>query len=277
MAGSSPSGLESVTFRTADYAGTDCDPQLIVYYDITATVEDISSGEHTVKAYADGTNLGIIVDEGEAGEVSDTTLLSGASVPPNDNVWISFTNGSMPYVEYQKITVDDILVQHIIYEQDTTFQDLTEYDNNATPTFITTSSDPDVTATLQNFRPIEENICTAGLTEETPEMLTEVPEMPDEFYTEGEVEHLPGAILINNLLDAGGIPHDLFWIPAVFGLAAVAVVLSYHFLKSMLLVGIIGGVIILFFALTGAVPLWTFFIYAIIAAGMLVSERVFGW
>ena len=264
----------SVAECTQVYVKVDYTPSTI-----KATVAGFSDSEHLWKAYADGTYLMISLDGDTSwdGVNSARTALGGTSVPANDNDWVSFTNGSMPYVEYQKITVDDTLVQYIIYEQDTTFHDQTAYENDATPTFITTSSDPDVTATLQNFRPIEESICTAGLTEETPEMLTEAPEQPAEFYTEGEVEHLPGAILINNLLDAGGIPHDLFWIPAVFGLAAVAVVLSYHFLKSMLLVGIIGGVIILFFALTGAVPLWTFFIYAIIAAGMLVSERVFGW
>jgi hypothetical protein len=165
----------------------------------------------------------------------------------------------------------------IQYEHDNTFHDLSSYDNDATPTFRTTSSDPDVSATFQNFRPIKEAVCTAGITEETPEMLTTPPEMPAEFYTEGSVNHLPGAALINNLLDAGGIPQDLFWIPFCFGLAAVASVFSYYFLKSMFFISIIGGVIILFFAATGAIPLWTFLIYAIIAGGVLVSERTFGW
>jgi hypothetical protein len=239
---------------------------------VSVTATDVSSGEHTVKTVRSGTTLKIYVDDVEKG--STTT---SSSVPNNSNSWSFLTNGSMLYMEYHKITIGGTLKQHIVYERDTIFDDLTEYNNDATPTFPTTSSDPDVSATFQNFKPIQEARCTTGLTEETPEMLTEAGEMPPEFYTEGSVNHLPGAELINTLLDKGGIPHDLFWIPAIFGLAAIVCIGSYYFLRSMLFIGIIGGVIILFFALTGAIPLWTFFIYGVIIAGVLVSERVFGW
>jgi hypothetical protein len=239
---------------------------------VEVTATGISSGQHTIKTTADGTNLKIYVDDVE----KDSEALGGVSVPNNGNNWSFVTNGSMPYMEYQKIWCPSTtLTQHIIYERDTVFDDQTEYNNDATPTFP--SSDPDVTATLQNFRPIKEARASVALSEGTPEMLTETPETPAEFYTEGATEHLPGATLINNLLDAGGIPHDLFWIPFCYGLAAVAVILSYFFLKSMLFISLIGGVIILFFSVTGVIPLWTFLVYGVIAAGVLVSERVFGW
>jgi len=110
IAGTQPAGPESVTFRSTNQAGTDNDPQLVVYYDFSVTVTDISSGVHTVKAYADGTNLGVIVDEGEAGEVSDTTLLSGASVPDNANDITINQNNVLPYFDYYKHTVSDTLI-----------------------------------------------------------------------------------------------------------------------------------------------------------------------
>lgn len=251
------------------------------YGSAVAAVSGVSSGELIVKTTADGTNMTLTVTNyagTHQGNSPQSVALSGVSVPNNSNNWSFITNGSMPYMEYHKIWCPSTtLTQHIVYERNTTFQDLTEYNNDATPTFITTSSDPDVTATFQNFRPIKEAICTVGLTEETPEMLTTPPEMPTEFYTEGSVNHLPGAELVNNLLDAGGIPYALFWIPFCFGLAALSTVISYYFLKSMFFIAIIGGVIILFFGLTGAIPLWTFLIYAVIAGGVLVSERTFGW
>ncbi len=240
---------------------------------VTVTAEDISSGEHEVKATANGTYLRIYVDD----VLEDTVALGGASVLDNGNDWSFLTNGSMPYMDYHKITVSGTLKQHIIYERATTFDDQTSYNNDATPTFPTTSSDPDVTATFQNFRPIDEAVCTAGAEETSPEMLTEIPDQPTEFYTEGETEHLPGAKFINDLLNAGGIPLDLFWIPFCFGMAAVAVVFTYYPIRSMMFIAIIGWVIILFFALTGVIPLWPFFVYAVLAGAILVSERVFGW
>jgi len=78
--------------------------------DTSVIATGISSGAHTIKAYADGTDLGIIVDEGEAGEVSDTLLLSGASVPDNANDIIINQNNVMPYFDYLKWTVSDTLI-----------------------------------------------------------------------------------------------------------------------------------------------------------------------
>jgi len=245
---------------------------------VAVTAEDISGGEHIVKVPADGTDLKIYVDD----ELKDSAALGGASVIDNTNDWSFLTNGSALYMEYHKIWVGGTLVQHIVYERDTTFDDLTEYNNDATPTFRTTSSDSDVSATFQNFSPISENECTAGGAEETPELLGGAAEMPKEFYGAegGGTGHLPGAGLINSMLDAGGIPQDLFWIMSVYGLAAVAALVSFRFLKSMLWPALISGMIILVFALItwgNPIPLWSFFIYAVIAAGLLVSERVFGW
>jgi len=78
----------------------------------SVTATGVSSGVHTVKAYADGTYLGIIVDEGEAGEVSDTIALGGASVTDNANDWVWVDNDVMPYATYIKMTVSDVELVH---------------------------------------------------------------------------------------------------------------------------------------------------------------------
>jgi hypothetical protein len=239
----------------------------------TVTATGVSSGEHTVKVTADETNFKIFID----GVEKDSVALEGASVTDNDNDWSFLTNSSVLYMDYHKITVDDTLKQHIVYERDTTFQDQTAYNNDATPTFITESTDPDVSATVSNFRPIEENELTGYTTEETAEIMTETPDMPSEMYAEGETEHLPGAALVNRMLDVGGIPHDLFWIPLCFGIAAGSAVLTYRWVKSLLIISIIGGVAMLFFALTGVIPFWPFLIYAVLAGGILVAEKHLSW
>jgi len=256
------------------------------YTGVSVTATGITSGVRKVVTTATGGGTDLLTisvyDENDVLLDDDTAALGGASVPDNANDWSFLTNGSAPYMDYHKIWVGGTLKQHIIYERDTTFTDQSGNGNDATPTFRTTSSDPDVSATLQNFSPISENECTAGGAEETPELLGGTAEMPKEFYGAegGGTGHLPGAGLINSMLDAGGIPQDLFWIMSVYGLAAVAALLSFRFLKSMLWPALISGMIILFFALItwgNPIPLWSFFIYAVIAAGLLVSERVFGW
>jgi hypothetical protein len=60
----------------------------------------VSPGEHVVKVWADGTNLGLDID----GVTEDTTALSGSYTP---NTATSWQISSLPYFNYCKHTVDD--------------------------------------------------------------------------------------------------------------------------------------------------------------------------
>jgi len=288
IAGTAPTGNEIVAVEVAEGAH---DPQLVVnYYETaaaTVTVTGVTSGVRKIVTSDNTTAVTLSVYDASDALIGTNSVAFSDNVSNNSNNWSFLTNGSMPYMEYQKIwiggTAPANLKQHIVYERNTVFNDLTEYNNDATPTFVTTSSDPDVSATLQNFKPIKEAICTFGSSEEVPEMLITPPIQPPEFFggEESGILNIPGAAVINTLLDFADIPLDFFWIMFIYGLAVGAVLLSYHFIRSSLLwPTVIGGVVILFFSLvTGGNPisLWTLFIYGIIATGVLVSERVFGW
>ena len=92
--------------------------------------------EHTFEVLLDSSFLRIYVDSIE----SDNFSLNGAGIPDNENDLVSFQNGVMPYVEYQEIEVDGVQVQYIDWNYGLTFEDSSGYDNDATPTFRTTSS-----------------------------------------------------------------------------------------------------------------------------------------
>lgn len=164
----------------------------------------------------------------------------------------------------------------IQWENSSTFTDLSDGGHNATPAFRTTSSDADVSVTSSNFRPIKEAVLSGYSTEDVPGMLTEVPEAPP-MYTEMEVAHLPGAEAINEMLENAGIPLALFWIPLAYGFAALAALISYRWVKSMLLISIIAGTVIGFFAATGMIPLWSLIIFAVIAVGLNIAEKQMSW
>ena len=238
----------------------------------SVTATGVSSGEHTVKTSANLTSLGIWID----GELKDSTALTD-NVTDNSEDWTFVQNNVMPYMEYQKIWVDGVLKQHIIYERDTVFSDLSGYSNDATPTFRTESQNPDISATFANLRPIKENELTGWAGEEAGQILTTPPEAPGEMYTEMETEHLPGAALVNELLEAGGIPKSLFWLPFCFGMAALASLVAYKWVKSLLIISGGAGVVILFFALTGVIPLWSFMIFLVLAIAVVVSEKTLSW
>jgi len=73
---------------------------------VTVTATGVSSGEHTVKTTADGTNLKIYIDDVE----EDSTALGGASVTDGANDWTIDQNNVMPYMDYYKHTVNGTLV-----------------------------------------------------------------------------------------------------------------------------------------------------------------------
>lgn len=279
----------AIGLRSADTAWASCTQIYIkinytpVTSGATVTATDVSSGVHTVKTVATGggtDKLQIWVGDGDAAPTLRQEVdLDGASVPPNDNNWTFLQNDSMIYMDYHKISVGGTLKQHIIYERDTTFQDQTEYDNDAYPTFRTTSS-PSISTKFENYGPISEAVATVTVTEDVPGPLEGVtPTMPPEMYGELNTEHLPGASLINQLLGVGGIPQALFWIPFVFGLAAIAVLLAYKFARSMVIIFCVGLCIVVFFALTGGgvVSFWAVIEYVIIGMALLVAEKHMAW
>jgi len=242
-------------------------------YPIFVTATSVSSAEHIVKTTLAGGTLSLQIDSG----APVTTAFAG-SVPniPTTN-WAFLQNGSMLYMSYHKITISGILRQHIIWQNSATFTDQSDNGNNATPTFRTTTNDADVVATLDNYSPIQQ-AKLAGTYEESPvNLVTEPPANIPEMYTEGSWDHIPGATLVNSLLDAAGIPESLFWFPAIYGGAAVFSLLIYGLSRSLLAMSVGGGIVLGFFALTGAVPFWTVIPFALIAIGTIIKQGTASW
>ena len=220
--------------------------------------------------YVDDLELRIIhIDiDGTAKDVS-----GGVTVNDNANNWTFLEDGSMPYMEYQKIYVGGAMVQHIEYEYDTTFDDLSGNDNDATPTFRTATSNADVTAAFTNYRPVDEAILSGYIPDDDVSMVSGAPDMPSETYTEGNVNHLPGAAVINSLLDTGGIPQSLFWFPVLFGITCLMALVTYNFTKSLMMMCIVGGVFIAFFGVMGAIPLWLLIPYGIACYSIVIKRE----
>lgn len=231
----------------------------------------VTSGEHVIKVTADTVDLKLFID----GEEKDSEALGGVSVPNNANDWYFVTNGSMPYMEYHKITTSGTLTQHIVFELDTTFTDLSGNGNDATPTFRTTSSNADVSATFSNYRPVKEAQYTGTGEEDMPDFIGPAPDEPPTMYSEGTI-NLPGSELINTILDGGNIPRSLFWFPALF-LSVIAVIFVVAWVSKSLMISVIsGGALMAYFSLAGGIPFWTVIIYAVIGAALVLKRETIG-
>lgn len=208
------------------------------------------------------------------GVVRDTDDLAVAGeLNPNANAWALCDAASVSYMEYYKAWQGATLRQHIVWENDTTFTDLSGNGNDATPSFPAASSDPDVSASLLSLTPLAPSDAPGGTTE-SGGLVPGVPAEPEGMYREMEMDHLPGAALINSLLDAGGIPRTLFWFPLVFIGIVVLGLLTYRVTKSLMGMGLVASVALVFASRVGIVPYWVTIPLILIAVAILVKEKM---
>ena len=99
---------EIVIFKSSNAAGVGSDPYIVVTYNEnkSVTASGVTSGEHTILLYADGTDFTLDVD----GVEEDTIALDGASVPDNANNIIWMRNDVSAYAEYIKYSIGGTLI-----------------------------------------------------------------------------------------------------------------------------------------------------------------------
>jgi len=230
----------------------------------------VATGSHTIRTQADGTDLELYVD----GVLKDSMALGAVTVPDNANNWSFLTNGVMPYMEYHKIWVGGALKQHIVWEDDTTFTDLSGNGTDTTPSFPTGSSDADVSAVLASMEVIDPAAAPAVGGDESGGLAGGLPTEPDNMYDELAVDHLPGAAVVNALLDAGEIPRALFWFLAVFLGIIIACLFMYRLSHSLFAMSLVAGAGLLFASRIGIVPFWVTVPVILVAAAVLIKEKM---
>lgn len=197
-------------------------------YPVVTTNATVASGEHDIQVQADGTNLLLDID----GVNVDSVALAGASVPDNANDIISFENGSILYAGsddnlVQKISVGGVEQQDIGWEYAATFTDQSGNSHDATPTFQTTSTDGDVSATLTSFQPVSESKAPGYTLSSPPNFITSTPAVSGNFSTTVSPT-FPGVDILEAAATSGGTPVQLaVLIPVSFGIMALSLFLTW--------------------------------------------------
>lgn len=235
------------------------------YLSVTAT--DIADGEHIIKVTADGTDINLYID----GVLEDTAALGGVSVLDNTNDWVFCENGSVLYLRSAKVSVGGALRGYWVWENSTIFTDLSGNENHATPTFRNVSSDADVSASLIAFTPIATAVYEAEEEVISP-IITTTLTAPDGLYEASGVR-LPGADLINELLDTADIPHTLFWYPLLFGMAALLGLLTYFFARDIMIQSVVNGACLAFFGIMNGIPFWGVIPFILMALAVVISRK----
>jgi len=248
---------------------------------VTVSATGVSSGEHTVKTTADGTNLKIFID----GVEKDSTALGGASVPDNTNDWVIGSANTTPYMDTFDIDIDGVNKYLIEWEYGTTFTDLSGNGNDATPTFRTASSDADLSASIT----AQEGLLVASAPVSEVDggwiMVESVPGTPDDLFTEGADGYGIGGFNIGELItdtaDGAGQDATSWHFIFAFGLALMVMFGVYkgtHNMNmgtrgSLWVSALAGGGVLIFFYVQGTIPGFALIPFGLMALGLIVWTK----
>jgi len=247
---------------------------------VTAT--GVTATEHVWKVTADGVNLKIYIDNVEQA----TVALGGETVPDNANDWYYVENYSMPYMEYSKTTVSGVLQQHIIWLYAATFDDQSAGNHDATPTFRTTTTDADVTATLQSLGPAVTQTPPAGATAGAWELIPAAPAAPGSLYTELGMTFW-GAGICQDFATFTSTPLAIPVFFYAFGAAILLGLLCYRLSMgnkrngqysrkgSLFIQSTVSGLVLWYFVANGGgvIPGWCLIPFGVLAVACMIWEK----
>jgi hypothetical protein len=164
---------------------------------------------------SDVSTLELYIDE----VLEDST--SAIEIADNSNDWVVAANGSMPYLNYYKHSVDGVLKQEIEWQYSDTFADLSGSGNNANPTFRTTSSDLDVSAEVISLQPLKTGATPINVMSESWKLIKGDIEEPGKIYSDSDMSFI-GAGVITEFAYSTSMPLILLVNIYAFGLALLA-------------------------------------------------------
>ena len=236
-----------------------------------------STSDRGYRAYAGaGTYLVIYIDGLEKGSVAC------AGAPNSTANWTVGDDDATPYIGEFSIEVDGLNKCNIVWEYDSIFYDTSDFDNDATPTFRTTSSDADVSAYISEQTSLVTTASPSPTSLGGWTMITEVPDEPAGIYDEGGTS-FPWGTEIKKMADAMRLPKEVFLFPLAFGtailLGCVAFGLTHRQkmgIKGSLLImcSVIEGTLIIWYVIGGGViPGWVLIPFGIVAVLLLLWKN----
>lgn len=251
------------------------------------TTHAVTASEKTAMAFSVNATSGNL-EIWENGALLSSITRSGNNVTNNANPY-QFGGDGTPYFESVSVTVNGTLQTRLAYEYDTIFHDSVG-NNDGTPSFRTTSSDPDVSAELISFEPSDsselDSFTFAG---DLPDIGT--PDTQSQMYTEGTYDKIPGADSVNEVLGEAGVPYALWWYPFIYFAIGIIGLMVYGatqgpmserstsnpFDGSLLIMAVVMEALIVVAGIMNPVPLWPAYLFPIPALAIIISRRHQTW
>jgi hypothetical protein len=227
----------------------------------------LASGTHTVKAYADGTNLKLDID----GSNVQSTTLSGATVANNANNWIINQNNAIPSMTYYKHTVSGVekswfqpttmIVGTAVVDRDST--------QNATITFGTNSNITISYGSISSYQQTSVSSSSGSIGWHMGSI-----SIPTNWFTSGtDFTQLPLYGLFNSTASQTGIPVQTFYIITNLFFALFFFLIMVVGTRSIFM-GILAVVLMMFIGVVQTIyPAWILFAAIFLGGGILFVWR----
>lgn len=168
----------------------------------------ITAGEHVLMFYIAGGVIGLKVD----GDAASTTVFTN-NITPNSENWTFCDSNILLYIDNIFVQQAGATTGNWTWEYAATFADISGNGNTLTPSFMTTATDPDVTATLSAFYPTAESQAPAFAVGAGPDFLSTNITISANFTTGNATLAYPGSDVIQQLVNQTGVPYQ---IPSTF-------------------------------------------------------------
>lgn len=232
--------------------------------------QNVPDGEYSPYLTADGTNVWLVVGTHVS---SNTSITSGIS---DTNTNWQFGGTGTPYMGRIREWVGGNLKGDWQWQYAATFTDASGNGNTGTPTFRTTSSDPDVSAYILQFGPLAESTAPPYNVDDPTPFITGNITTSGNFSTSGTY---PGAQVITDVSNSSNTPPSMLQLTlALLGLLALAWLISWFMrnsqAESQLIRGLaIAGMLGLMLAVH-AIDSMIFYFYVFFAVGIISVSRV---
>ncbi|MDD5338171.1 MAG: LamG domain-containing protein [Dehalococcoidales bacterium] len=257
------------------------------FISVSLTETGVATGEHDYKISLTGGTLSLQVDS-----EAPTTAAFAGSINNSTSKWTLFRSTCVLYAASANYSQGGTPIAAYAWEYDSVFHDTVSANGtpDATPSFRTTGTDEDLSATVSSFQPLSSAEASAAATTGNLTIIGD-PDAPSELYTEGDYSAIPGAEAVNAILDASGTPRAMWWHPFLFlGIALVGFMLygattgtvgqsssAATHIGSLLLQSIVTEVLFGVFGVMHVLPLFPVYIFPIGAIAIILSTKHYSY
>jgi hypothetical protein len=247
---------------------------------VTMTINNVTTGHGRVSLSSDGVNMTLAAYD-NTGALIDSNSVAAVNVTDTANHWIFAQNPAMLYMDYVRYNVAGAALCYWDWEYGATFTDNVSA-VVATPTFRTTTSDADVTASAGEFTIIDPAEAS-GAALASPSDWYGTPSITGSTFTTGTVTPtFPGASVITAIATATSTPNNLpltIITGVIILIASLAVSTlmrrggSGSLIIKMVLIGGLLGVAVA----TQIFDLWMPIVFLIMAGALAMGSQQRGW